>query len=106
DASDDPGLSQREQVVVALLIAAMLVKAITVVGVLIQPVSLDHGAHRAIQDQDALFEQAVQESGAIVRHINKNTRTLARRVIDLPRALAIFVKRPQAAIKSAQATER
>ncbi len=54
-------LRQREQVVVALLVAAVIVEAIAVIGVRIQPMGLDHRAHGAIQNQDALLEQAMKK---------------------------------------------
>jgi hypothetical protein len=67
---------------------------------------LDHGAHSAIQNKDALLEQAMEKGAAIVSHETKNPAAGADGLLITPRALATFVKRPQAAIKSAQATER
>jgi hypothetical protein len=102
NAGNDRRLCERQQIIVALLVAGMAVKPMTVVGVRIQPMRLDHGAHGAIQDQDAFREQAVKKSGAVVRHINKKPGRVRGRVLLTPRALATFVKRPQAAIKLAQ----
>jgi hypothetical protein len=68
----------------------------------IQPVRLDHGAHSAIQNEDALLEQAMENGGTIVSHETKNPAAGADGLLIAPRALATFVKRPQAAIKSAR----
>ena len=54
DAANDLRLRQRQQVVVALLVAAVRVEAIAVIVDGVQPVALDHGAHGAIENEDAL----------------------------------------------------
>ena len=50
----------------------MIVEQIAVIGMRIQPVGLDHGAHSAIQNEDALPEQAMKNGGAVVSHETKN----------------------------------
>ena len=81
DAADDVRLRQRQQVVVALLVADVGVKAFAVVVTTLQAMSLDHGAHGPVQNQDALIEQAVKQGSALIGHAmsaNKKTRPLWR----------------------------
>ncbi len=70
DRGDDLGLAQQQQVVVALDVARPVGEArATVVG-LVQLVALDHGAHAAVEDQDAFLEGLLEclEAGATVGH--------------------------------------
>jgi hypothetical protein len=67
---------------------------------------LDHGAHSAIPNKDALLEQAMEKGAAIVSHETKNPAAGADGLLIPPRALATFVKRPQAAIKFGAFHER
>ena len=53
DALDDVGPRQDEQVVVALQVVRMVAEALTAVVRLGERVALDHGAHRAVQHEDA-----------------------------------------------------
>ncbi len=68
DRAHHVGLRQREEVVVALDVMVMPGKAGAAVAGLIEPVALDHRAHRAIQDQDALVEQGGEFVGAVGLH--------------------------------------
>ena len=63
DLADDVGPHQRQQLVVALEVLVMVLEAIAAEVGLGQLVALDHGAHRAVQDQDALAQPA-REFGA------------------------------------------
>ena len=54
DRAHDVGLRQHEEVVVALEVVVVAGKARAAVVGLVEPVALDHRAHRAVQDQDAL----------------------------------------------------
>ena len=65
DAGDDLRLRQREQVVVARLLAVVIVEAVAVVVVLLEAVALDHGAHGAVEDEDAMGEEFAQEAGTV-----------------------------------------
>jgi hypothetical protein len=67
-----------------------------VVMVRFEPMPLDHGAHRTVENKDAIAEQAVQQLIALVGHAiakNKNPSARAGRACH---ALAAFIKRPQA----------
>ena len=61
-------LRQGQQIVVALLIAGVIVELVAVILVRLQPMTLDHGAHGTVQDQDALLEEAAQQMNAIDGH--------------------------------------
>src|SRR5581483_1483073 len=64
DLADDLRLRQHQQVVVPLEIARPVAKALDAILRLLELVALDHGAHRPVQDQDPLGEQALQR-GAV-----------------------------------------
>ena len=66
--ADDRRLGQRQQIVVALEIAGPVAEAFAPVVGFLQAVALDHGAHRAVQDQDAAGQEVGQFSGAINGH--------------------------------------
>ena len=66
------GLRERQQIVVALQVAAVVAEALAAVARLIELVLLDHGAHRAIEQHDALIEQLLQPLDALA----------ARRLVD------------------------
>ncbi len=57
DAADDRRLGQHQQVVVALQVMRMLGQARAAIVGFLQAVALDHGAHRAVENEQALFEQ-------------------------------------------------
>jgi hypothetical protein len=61
DAYDDVGAGQRQQVVIPLQIVHVILESLPTEGRFIEPVSLDHGAHGAIHDQDTLREQRFEE---------------------------------------------
>jgi hypothetical protein len=67
DAGDDPRLREREQVVVAGLLAMVVLEAITVVVMLFQAVALDHGAHGTVKYQDAPGELVSEKAGSVGR---------------------------------------
>ena len=71
DIADDFGLGQRQQVVVALEIGSPILETLAAIIRLLQLITLDHGAHRAIQNQDALGEQFIEQIGAVVGHKNR-----------------------------------
>jgi hypothetical protein len=98
DTADDLRLRQSEQVVIALLVAAVFMKSIAVVMMGVQSMALDHGAHRAVEHEYSLGEKVVQKLNALVAHAlveikMKNPSAGAGRVCH---ALAAFIKRPQA----------
>ena len=81
--------------------------AITILGKL---VGLDHGAHGAIQYQDPLPEEAFEQRGLVVDLVHVGLQN--KKPVQLPpsgfpskAALAAFVERPQARIKSALCLE-
>ena len=57
------GLGQRQQVVVALQVAWVVPEPVAAVPRLVEPVRLEHGAHRAIEHEDPLGKQTI-EAGA------------------------------------------
>ncbi len=63
DAGDDPGPGDRQQVVVALQVRGMVGETLAPVTGLVQVVGLDHGAHGAVEHQDAFLEQGGQVGG-------------------------------------------
>jgi hypothetical protein len=82
----------------------MIMEHVAVIGVRIQAVRLDHRAHGAIQDQDALLDQPMQKVCTVLRHeCRGNKKPVAvKDGFYSSRALAAFVTRPQAAVKSAR----
>ena len=66
DLTDDFGLGQHEEIVVALEVAREIFEALAPVASLVQLVALDHGTHRAVEDEDALLCLALQRRGTLV----------------------------------------
>src|SRR6185312_16660059 len=66
DAADDIGPRESQDVVVAPEIPPVVAEALAAVAALIQPVLLHHGAHRAIEQHDALIEHALQALDALL----------------------------------------
>ena len=60
DPGDQLRLGQREQVVVAAQVATEAAEALAPIAVLVELVALDHGAHRAVEQHDALLEELAQ----------------------------------------------
>ena len=60
DGLDDLRLRQAQQVVVALQILRPILEPLPAKAGLVQFVGLDHGAHRAVENDDALAQQALQ----------------------------------------------
>ena len=77
DAADQRRLRQREQVVVAAQVAAPAAEALAAELLLGEALALDHRAHGAVEDQDPLGEQRLQQGSAIVHPAseNKNARS-------------------------------
>ena len=65
DATDDAGLCQGEQVVVAGLLMAEIGEARAVIVGPRELVPLDHGAHGTVEDENALGEQFAKQESAI-----------------------------------------
>ena len=61
DRLDDFRLGQAQQIVVSLKIAFPVLKALSAKTAFIQGMALDHGAHRAIEDQDSLAQPALKK---------------------------------------------
>ena len=68
DAADHIGLREHEQVVVALDVPVPVGKALAAVIRLLELVLLDHGAHGAIENQDAFVQQLSDLFGCSYRH--------------------------------------
>ena len=64
-AADDVGPRERQDVVVALEIAAVMQEPLAAVAALIQPMLLHHRAHGAVEQHDALIQQAPQALAAL-----------------------------------------
>ena len=65
NVADDLRLGQHQQVIVALDIHMPVGKALATIIRLLEFVALDHGAHGAIQDEDALLEMRLQQLGCV-----------------------------------------
>ena len=65
---DDRRLGQHQQIIIAFEIAWPILETHAPEVFLLQVIALDHGAHRAIQNQDAVGEQSGQFGGAINSH--------------------------------------
>ena len=70
DGADHLGLRQQQQVVVALELLRVVREARAAIVSLRETAALDHGAHGAVQDQDALVEEAVEQIAAVGLHGN------------------------------------
>ena len=57
DFADDLRLRERQEIVVALEVAREILEALAAIAGFVQFVALDHGAHGAVQNDDALIEQ-------------------------------------------------
>ena len=68
DLADDLRLRQHQQVVVALQVVRVVGEALAAIVGLVEPVALDHRAHGAVEDQDALLEQGGELVGAVGLH--------------------------------------
>ena len=80
NVSDDLGLRQRQQVIIATYIAAIVSKSLTPIAHLIEAMPLDHRAHRAIDNQNALFDRSTQltnplVAGALVERLDRKRRS-------------------------------
>ena len=64
DAQDHVGLRQLQQVVVALQVLRVVGEARAAVLGLAEPAALDHRAHRAVEDDDALLQDVGQPDAA------------------------------------------
>ena len=58
DAADDVGAGQDQQVVVALEVVRVIGEALAAVVGFLQPVALDHRAHRAVEDEKTSGEES------------------------------------------------
>jgi hypothetical protein len=61
DARDHIWAGQRQQIVISLYIVSMILKPRAPEVRLAELVALDHGAHGAVHDEDALREQCLKE---------------------------------------------
>ncbi len=60
DGLDDLGLGQAQQVVVALQVLRPVLEPLAAKGSFVQLVGLDHGPHRAVENDNALAQQALK----------------------------------------------
>jgi hypothetical protein len=60
DGLNNLGLREAEQVVVPLEVLRRILKPLPAESSLVQRVGLDHGAHRAVENDNALAQQALQ----------------------------------------------
>ena len=61
DTGDYLRLRQGQQIIVALLIASVRKEAFSMIVLRVEPMGLNHGAHCAIKDQNALVEQTAKQ---------------------------------------------
>ncbi len=66
DLADDLGLAEHQQIVVALEIVGVVLEALAAIAGLVKLVALNHGAHGAIENEDALARLLVQGCDALV----------------------------------------
>ena len=78
DAADQLGLRQHEQVIVAAQVARPVAKALAPELRLVQVLALDHGAHGAVEHQDALGEEGLQLRGTVAMRHGKPEKQNAR----------------------------
>ena len=82
DVANDRGLREREEVVVALQRLRPVGEAIAAEVGLVERVALDHRAHRAIEDEDAVGEELAETVGAVGHgsdvDLGKGTRSARR----------------------------
>ncbi|CAM2147897.1 hypothetical protein PT2222_10327 [Paraburkholderia tropica] len=64
--ADDLRLREREQFVIALDVARIVLEALAAISGFVELVALDHRAHRAVENQDARSEQRGQRGAARV----------------------------------------
>src|SRR5579863_1299449 len=79
DAGDDLGSREREKVVVAAQVTAMPGEALAPEVALLQALPLDHGAHGAIQHDDALPQHVLEAldartARAFIRRLDRERR--------------------------------
>ena len=60
------GWRQHQEIVVALEIVAKILEALAAIAGLVEPVALDHGAHGAVEDQDAFLCGLLQRGDAFL----------------------------------------
>ena len=65
DRPDDLGLGQAEQVAVAAHLLVPVGEPVAAITRLVEPVTLDHRAHRAVDHQDALGEEGRERLGGV-----------------------------------------
>ncbi len=71
DGADDLRLRQAEKVIVALEVAGPVAESLAAIIRLTQPIGLDHGPHRAIKEENSLFEvrsDLLSQGGVIFCH--------------------------------------
>ncbi len=68
NAGDHLGPGEHEQIVVAFQIARMITEALAAEVRFRQLVALNHRAHRAVEDEDAVREQIVEHCTNITFH--------------------------------------
>ena len=61
DTGDHVGAGQRQQIIIPLYIVYVILKPLPTEGRFVESVALDHRAHGAIHDQDALRKQGFEE---------------------------------------------
>ncbi len=66
DVADDLRLGDGQQIIVALEVARVVSKALAAIIRLLERIALDHGAHGAVEDQDALFQGLAKGCGLIL----------------------------------------
>src|SRR5574343_1950200 len=65
EAADDVGPGQDQQVVVALDVVRVILEALAAVIGFGQPMALDHGAHGAVEDEQALLKKGGKFGGTV-----------------------------------------
>jgi hypothetical protein len=93
DGLDDLGLSEAEQVVVSFQVLRPVLEPLTAKGSFVQLVGLDHGPHRAVENNNAFAQQALKLPRPVyfsiyVRHLSPNSLIHSTVMAGLRRFLA------------------
>src|SRR6185436_6286002 len=79
DVGDDPGAGEHQQVVATLEVAVPVGITLTAIRGLVEPMLLDHGAHRTVEHDDTFGEQLAKGCDAFGLRCHQPTLRCADR---------------------------
>ena len=80
DLADDLRAGSAPEIVVALEIVGMILEALAAIAGLVQLIALDHGAHGAVEDQDALLARRASARRCVDRGSLTSALTVGERL--------------------------